>query len=111
MLSATGGIGGLPAKGFGPSSAFASIAEADMPKKVSPVQLAGLIGTADCPVIIDVRREPLFRSSETRIAGSVWRHHLAAAEWARDLPASRPVVVYCVHGHNVSALAAALLVG
>ena len=82
-----------------------------MPKKVSPVQLAGLIGTADCPVIIDVRREPLFRSSETRIAGSVWRHHLAAAEWARDLPASRPVVVYCVHGHNVSALAAALLAG
>ena len=78
MLSATGGIGGLPAKGFGPSSAFASIAEADMPKKVSPVQLAGLIGTADCPVIIDVRREQVFRSSETRIAGSVWRHHLAA---------------------------------
>ena len=26
-----------------------------------------------------------------------------------SLPAGRPVVVYCVHGHNVSALAASLL--
>lgn len=82
-----------------------------MPKRISPEQLSRRIGTADCPVIVDVRREPVFRSSATRIAGSAWRNHLAAAEWASELPAGRPVVVYCIHGHNVSALAAALLAG
>jgi rhodanese-related sulfurtransferase len=80
-----------------------------MPKRISPEQLSRLIGTADCPVIVDVRREEVFRAAATRISGAVWRSHLAAVEWAHDLPAGRPVVVYCIHGHNVSALAAALL--
>ena len=80
-----------------------------MPRKISPEQLIPLIGTADCPIVVDVRREQAFRSSPTRIAGAIWRDHMAAADWARDLPAGRPVVVYCVHGHNVSALAASLL--
>ena len=80
-----------------------------MPKRISSEQLIPLIGAADCPVIVDVRREPVFRSSPTRIAGAVWRDHMAACDWRRDLPNGRPVVVYCVHGHNVSALAASLL--
>jgi rhodanese-related sulfurtransferase len=82
-----------------------------MPKRISPEQLVRMIGTADCPVIVDVRREAVFRSSQSRIAGSVWRNHLATAEWAHDLPADTPVVVYCIHGHNVSALSATLLAG
>jgi rhodanese-related sulfurtransferase len=80
-----------------------------MPKRISPQQLNRLIGTADCPIIVDVRREAAFRAAPTRVAGAIWRDHLKAAEWGRDLPAGRPVVVYCVHGHNVSALAASLL--
>ena len=80
-----------------------------MPKRISSEQLIRLIGTADCPIVIDVRREAVFRAAATRIAGAVWRDHIKAAEWARDLPAGRPVIVYCVHGHNVSALAATLL--
>jgi rhodanese-related sulfurtransferase len=85
------------------------IAEADMPKKISPEQLSRLAGTADCPVVVDVRREAVFRAEQTRIAGAVWRDHRAAGDWSGSLPADRPVVVYCVHGHNVSALAASLL--
>jgi rhodanese-related sulfurtransferase len=80
-----------------------------MPRKISSEQLIPLIGTADCPVVVDVRREQVFRSSPTRIAGAIWRDHLASGGWSRDLPAGRQVVVYCVHGHNVSALAASLL--
>jgi len=80
-----------------------------MPKRISSEQLIPLIGAADCPVIVDVRREQAFRSSSTRIAGAIWRNHMAASDWRHDLPNGRPVVVYCVHGHNVSALAAALL--
>jgi rhodanese-related sulfurtransferase len=80
-----------------------------MPNRISSQELNRLIGTADCPIIVDVRREPVFRAAPTRIAGAVWRDHLKAAEWGRELPAGRPVVVCCVHGHNVSALAASLL--
>jgi rhodanese-related sulfurtransferase len=80
-----------------------------MPRKISPEQLIPLIGTPTCPLVIDVRREEAFRSSPTRVAGSIWRDHLAVGGWSRNLPAGRPVVVYCVHGHNVSALAASLL--
>ena len=80
-----------------------------MPRKISPEQLISLIGTADCPLVVDTRREQVFRSSPTRIAGAVWRDHLASGDWSRHLPVARPVVVYCVHGHNVSALAATLL--
>ena len=81
-----------------------------MPRKLSSKDLIPLIGTGDCPSIVDVRREQAWRAAATRIAGAVWRDHMAAGKWSRDLPAGRQVVVYCVHGHNVSALAASLLV-
>lgn len=80
-----------------------------MPKTISPVELKRRIGTADCPLIIDVRREAVFRAAETRIAGAIWRNHMQAGEWSARLDLNREIVVYCVHGHNVSALAAALL--
>jgi rhodanese-related sulfurtransferase len=80
-----------------------------MPKNISSEQLIALVGTEECPVIVDVRREQAFHASQTRVAGAIWRNHLAACDWSRDLPAGRPMVVYCAHGHNVSALAASLL--
>jgi rhodanese-related sulfurtransferase len=80
-----------------------------MPNRIFSQELNRLIGTDDCPVVVDVRREPVFRAAPTRIASAVWRDHLKAAEWGRELPVGRPVVVYCAHGHNVSALAASLL--
>ena len=81
-----------------------------MPRKISPEQLIPLIGTADCPLVVDVRREQAFRSSPTRIAGAIWRDHMTSGDWSRRLAGRRgPIVVYCVHGHNVSALAASLL--
>ena len=63
-----------------------------MPRKISPEQLIPLIGTADCPVIIDVRREQALRSSSTRIGGSIWRSHMAANDWGRGLATGRPVL-------------------
>ena len=44
-----------------------------MPRKISPQELLATIGTERFPVVVDVRRESVFRSSEKRIAGSVWR--------------------------------------
>lgn len=80
-----------------------------MPRRISPLELIETIGSGSQPLVVDVRREPVFRSAPARIPGSIWRDHMKAAEWFSALGADRAVVVYCIHGHNVSALAAALL--
>lgn len=80
-----------------------------MPRTISPEQLIPLIGTEACPTIVDVRRAETFRSAPTRIAASVWRDHRKTNEWHTSIPAGKGLVVYCTHGHNVSALATACL--
>jgi len=54
------------------------------------------------PLVIDVRRPPAFRESGYLIAGALHRDPLAVAAWAKALPPATNVVVYCVHGHEVS---------
>ncbi len=76
---------------------------------MTATELAGLVGTAAAPLVIDVRRRPVFEAEGQRIAGALWRDHTKAADWAATLPADRPTVVYCVHGHNVSQGAVAVL--
>ena len=70
---------------------------------ISPEKLARLIGTPSCPAIIDVRPEAteLLPASSRRPAESV-------REWAGTL-SGRKVVIACVHGHERSAGAAAIL--
>ena len=75
---------------------------------ISADQLNQLIGTAECPVIVDVRREKAFDKSDRMITSAEWRDHERAAQWAADLP-DGAVVVYCVHGHEVSQGAAGAL--
>lgn len=43
------------------------------------------------------------------IAGALRRNPEAVETWARELPAASSVVVYCVHGHEVSQGAAKAL--
>ncbi len=71
-------------------------------------RLGQLIGTPECPVIVDVRREKAFDASDRMITTAEWRDHERAAEWAADLP-DGAVVVYCVHGREVSQGAAGAL--
>jgi rhodanese-related sulfurtransferase len=75
---------------------------------ISAEELAALVGTASCPPIVDVRREAVFKEASDLIASADWREHIRARDWAQDYASAAPVV-YCTHGHNVSALAAALL--
>jgi rhodanese-related sulfurtransferase len=79
------------------------------PSTISPNELIARIGTRDCPPIFDVRRAEKWAEAPDLIPAARWRDHTAAATWGLDLPRDREVVVYCVHGHNVSQLAAALL--
>ncbi len=65
---------------------------------ISRHTLAERLGRPDAPFLLDVRRDARFGSSEHRVASAV--RVLPSGETTRD------VVVYCVHGHDVSQQAA-----
>lgn len=76
---------------------------------ISPQTLSNQLGTAAAALIVDVRRSAAFDADDTMIAGAIRRTPEAVDAWLRDLPAGKRVVVYCVHGHEVSqGIAAAL---
>jgi rhodanese-related sulfurtransferase len=76
---------------------------------ITPPELLSLRKTMPAPLVIDVRREPVFQSAPDLIAGALRRDPATAAAWAGQLPAAARIVVYCVHGHEVSQNAAKVL--
>jgi rhodanese-related sulfurtransferase len=54
------------------------------------------------PLIIDVRRNERFRESAYLMKGALRRDPAQVDEWKKTLPSGASVVVYCVHGHEVS---------
>jgi rhodanese-related sulfurtransferase len=77
---------------------------------ISPRDLYQRLGTAQAPVLIDVRKSAAFAASDRVIVSAFHRAPEDVARWSGQLPAGRPVVVHCVHGHEVSQNAAAALV-
>jgi Fe-Mn family superoxide dismutase len=49
-----------------------------------------------------VRKPEALRAEPATIPGAIWRSPFALADWSGELPGGRAVVVYCVHGHEVS---------
>lgn len=78
---------------------------------ISPKNLIALVGSADCPTLIDVRRRAVFDAALVRIPGAYWRSHMEVDAWLPSFDRSRAFVVYCAHGHNVSEIAGAKLRG
>jgi rhodanese-related sulfurtransferase len=76
---------------------------------ISASELYARIGTAAAPLIVDVRRPAAFDTADNLIAGAFHCLPENVAQWQADLPRARPVVVYCVHGHEVSQRVAAEL--
>ena len=76
---------------------------------VTPEDLIPVIGTGACPRIVDVRRAEAFAAATEMIPGAIWHDHRDAEAWGRTLRGGGEPVVYCVHGHQVSQSAAALL--
>jgi rhodanese-related sulfurtransferase len=66
-------------------------------------KLFRLVGTPNCPAVIDVRPKV-----EGLLPGSVWHPIETVRDWAAGL-AGRNVVVFCVHGHERSAGVASIL--
>lgn len=80
-----------------------------MDASISPASLITARSSADSPLVIDVRRRPAFSEAADTVAGALRRDPDQVAAWAAELPANACVVVYCVHGHQVSQGAAQML--
>lgn len=53
-------------------------------------------------VVLDVRRGAARDRDPVRLLGARWRDPGTVAAWGIEVEATLPVVVYCVHGHEVS---------
>jgi rhodanese-related sulfurtransferase len=78
---------------------------------ISPLELYAAIGTAAAPTIIDARRDAAFAADGRMLVSAVRQSAPDVGRRGRHIPAGRPVVVYCVQGHEVSQQAAAALRG
>ena len=81
----------------------------DSNSSITPQDLMALIGTDDCPRLFDVRRAVVFADADDMIPSATWRDPTQAETWGAGLAKDREIVVYCVHGHEVSQSAAAAL--
>lgn len=78
------------------------------PSEITASQLARLIGTPDCPTIIDVRIDTDF-SEDPYLIPTAYRHPFLDVEQLAPALADRNVVVYCQKGKKLSQGSAALL--
>ena len=60
-----------------------------------------LLETSTKWTLVDVRKPVALAASGEIVEGAVWRHPFDALHWHEKLPPGK-VVVYCVHGHEVS---------
>jgi rhodanese-related sulfurtransferase len=76
---------------------------------ISAAALRQSLASARPPLLIDVRKNERFREAPDLIRGALRRDPQRVEEWRQTLPAEADVVVYCVHGHEVSRGAAKAL--
>ena len=77
-----------------------------IPFHIAPRELAARVGAPGAPLLLDVRRHARFADSAHMLATAQWCAPDSLASFAPVVP-PREIVVYCVHGHEVSQQAAA----
>jgi rhodanese-related sulfurtransferase len=80
-----------------------------MDAAITPIELRQRLAAFPPPTLVDVRRQPAFEQEAEIIPGALRRLPEAVETWAAAMEPWRPVVVYCVHGHEVGQGAAAAL--
>ena len=80
-----------------------------MDAAITPTELSQRLAAFPPPTLVDVRRQPAFDQDANLIPTALRRLPAAVETWAAELEPWRPVVVYCVRGHEVSQNAAAAL--
>ena len=78
---------------------------------ISPQQLWHLIGTADAPQLIDVRRRDIYESLPGLLPTSIWQEPTEYARWIPSLDKTRAIVVACKAGKELSQFITAELRG
>jgi rhodanese-related sulfurtransferase len=73
-----------------------------VPTFISTAQLFQTLGSAMAPLLLDVRRAAAFKADSRMLAGATWRDPATVTDWRKYLPVHRDIVVYCVHGHEIS---------
>ena len=73
-----------------------------IPCSISVASLLAMHGNASSPFIIDVRRAQAFDADSVVLAGATWRDPFTISEWTKFVPRHGKIVVYCVHGHEIS---------
>src|SRR4029453_10198372 len=76
---------------------------------LTPLELSQRLAVFPPPTLVDVRRQPAFDGNPEVILGALRGLAEAGGSWACTLEAWRPVVVFCVAGHEVGKDAAAAL--
>ena len=80
-----------------------------MDAAITPLELAQRLAAFPPPTLIDVRRQAAFEQDSEIIPGAIRRLPEAVETWAAEIEPWRPVVVYCVRGHEVGQGASAAL--
>jgi thiosulfate sulfurtransferase len=73
-----------------------------------PISAADLLNCAGVLTIIDVRKPKARANSGLTIPRAIWRHPFDTLNWWHVYQGSE-VVVFCVHGHEVSQAVAGFL--
>jgi rhodanese-related sulfurtransferase len=73
-----------------------------MDASISATDLRQSIRASDPPLVIDVRRNERFKESSHYLKGALRRDPEEVLKWKETLPQAASIVVYCVHGHEVS---------
>ena len=76
---------------------------------IAPQDLTQRLADFPPPTLVDVRRAPAFADDPHVLRGAVKRAPEAVDAWAQEIDPWRPVVVYCVKGHEVGRDAARAL--
>ena len=80
-----------------------------VPFFITAAELSQQIGRADFPLVIDVSRMEKIAERGVLIPGSIVRPAFEADQWADAVPQGRLIVVTCLHGHERSQFAGAVL--
>jgi rhodanese-related sulfurtransferase len=80
-----------------------------MDASITPAALRQSLASSRPPLVIDVRRNARFQEADSLLRGALRRDPDKIESWKATLPKGAEVVVYCVHGHEVSQNAAKTL--
>lgn len=77
--------------------------------RITSCELAEWQAAGRCFTLLDVRRANARMEDAAEIAGAQWLEPELVFSWKDSVPRDRPVVLFCVHGHELSQGIAATL--